>query len=138
MTNDHDTCHGYDLEGFLSPGDGKVTRAISSRTTRAMFAGMCLAALIMAALLSKLFLQEVRGLPPGDIEDKVVEYSDRWHQQMSSLKLDLLVAGIRAQVENWQNVTWQDLDCAVGNMVPSLPESGDRTEPSAPDSSCPE
>ena len=135
MSDNRDTDHGYDFEDFPSPGDGEVARSISGRTTRGLFAGMCLAAFIMAALLSKLFLQEVRGLPPGDIEDVVVDYADKWHEQMSGLKLDLFVAGIRDRVESWQGVSWNDVDCVIGDMVPSTSEFVDQV---APESSCPD
>ncbi len=138
MAENHDELHGYDFEGFLSPGDGEVARAITRRTARGLFAGMCLAGFVMAALLSKLFLQEVRGLPPGEIEDSIVEYADRWHRQMSGLKLDLLVAGVRGQVEDWQDITWNDVGCAINILVPSGPELDGQTDSAAPESGCPE
>lgn len=138
MSDNHDTDHGYDFDGFLSPGDGEVARAITGRTARGLFLGMCFAGLVMAALMSKLFLQEVRGLPPGEIEDAVVDYAGQWHQQMSGLKLDLFMAGIRAQVENWQDVSWDDADCAIGNIVSSGSGFDDQTETSTPEPGCPD
>jgi hypothetical protein len=138
MSDNHDTDHGYDFDDFLSPGDGEVARAITGSTARGLFLGMCLAGFVMAALMSKLFLQEVRGLPAGEIEDAVVDYAGQWHQQMSSLKLDLFMAGIRAQVEYWQDVTWDDTDCAIGNMVPSGSGFDSQTETLSSEPSCPD
>ncbi len=136
MSDNQDTKYGYDFDGFPAPGKGDVTRAITGRTIRGLFLGMCLAVFVMAALMSNLFLQEVRGLPPGELEDTVVDYAGEWHQKMSGLKLDYFFAGIRAQVENWQYVTWKQMECTISDMVPSGSGFDDQTETLAPEPGC--
>lgn len=119
--------HDYDFDGFAPVGGGAVTNRVTRRAAVDLLGGWFFGAILMLSLLSGLLLLEARGLPPGDIEDRIVEYATRWDDLATSLHFDQPHIYIQDTIMDWQNASWRDLACAVSDTRPA-DQSGDDTE----------
>lgn len=115
--------HEYDFEGFDVRHVVGAPEARSPRTAQTLLGGLCLAGLVMFVFLSNLLVQEARGLPPGNIEDRIVEYSQSWHDRMIKFEMDRPVAMTRETIEQWQFLSWDEANCMIFKLAQT--ESGD-------------
>ncbi len=117
--------HEYDFKGFDVRYVMGASDASSSHTTRTLLVGLCLASLVLIVFLSHMLVQEVRGLPPGNIEDRIVSYSQSWHERVTEFGLGQPLVMTRETIENWQSLSWEEVQCLISDLAQTGPDYAD-------------
>lgn len=112
MTQDENR-DDFRFPSFEALGDTSATARETRHNWRQLFAGIILTGFMMAAMMPVALEQEIRGLQPGPLEDRLVEAAGWWEEKMTDWNLDLPAHGLRQYVEKWSQDSWQTTYCAL-------------------------
>ncbi|MBZ0216501.1 MAG: hypothetical protein K8F25_08110, partial [Fimbriimonadaceae bacterium] len=71
------------------------------------------ASVVVAAMLPTSLEQEIRALPPGPVEERMIEGVGWWRTQMTSWNVDLPANRLRQYVDELSRMDWQTGYCLL-------------------------
>lgn len=91
------------------------------RTTGRMWRAMSIAVLILLFLNADRLSRMVQSLPVGSWADTTIVMSETWDEEMHKHELTDISTTIRANVEAFQEVNWDDVTSWIGGVFGATP-----------------